>query len=347
MRCVNCGWDNAPGATSCVKCNHPLQATDYEQPELAVQPKAAAPVDYTSRPTVVGASFQPAQPEGPQSRPTVVGASFQPAQPDGPQSRPTVVGAGFQPAQPQSRPTVIGAAGVHRPVPDPAPAPQPSIPSPNSGGEMSCPACGYPIVGNPETCPACGKELVAAQMVATPPTPAPSPAQPSVPTPPISQPATDTAAATKKSNVAAAADTAKCPFCEAAVTADDVFCPACGKRIPQKTMVGGFAHHTVPKPEPPTPECSLTLIPEDDEQTEATQQTYKGDNVVLNRANTEPGNLTITSREQAVLTFEDGKWYIENRSDLQSTFIRVSRKLELQKGDVVVLGDRRFTFDAE
>ena len=25
MRCNNCGWDNAPGSSTCVKCGHPLQ----------------------------------------------------------------------------------------------------------------------------------------------------------------------------------------------------------------------------------------------------------------------------------------------------------------------------------
>ena len=66
--------------------------------------------------------------------------------------------------------------------------------------------------------------------------------------------------------------------------------------------------------------------------------------VVLRRENTEPGNSSITSKEQAVLTFENGAWYVEDKSAFQTTFVRAGRKLQLQDGDIILLGDRKFVF---
>ena len=66
--------------------------------------------------------------------------------------------------------------------------------------------------------------------------------------------------------------------------------------------------------------------------------------VVLRRDNTEPGNSSITSKEQAVLTFENGVWYVEDKSSFQTTFVRAGRRLQLQDGDIILLGDRKFVF---
>lgn len=74
------------------------------------------------------------------------------------------------------------------------------------------------------------------------------------------------------------------------------------------------------------------------------KHTFDVANVVLNRQNTEPGNNSITSQQQAIMTFENGKWYIEDKSFFKTTFIRVTKKTELQEGDIIVLGNREFKF---
>lgn len=88
----------------------------------------------------------------------------------------------------------------------------------------------------------------------------------------------------------------------------------------------------------------LTLIPEDGEQTTAVTKQYKGNEVLLNRDNTEPSNLSITSKEQALIKYEEGQWYVENRSQLKTTYVVVDRRIELHDGDVVILGNRKFRF---
>lgn len=74
------------------------------------------------------------------------------------------------------------------------------------------------------------------------------------------------------------------------------------------------------------------------------EQEYEGKEVVLNRDNTEPGNPSITSRQQAVITNVDGHWYIEDKSDQKTTFVQAAQKLELHDGDIILLGNRLFEF---
>jgi len=74
------------------------------------------------------------------------------------------------------------------------------------------------------------------------------------------------------------------------------------------------------------------------------EQEYEGKEVVLNRDNTEPGNSSITSRQQAVVTRIDGKWYIEDKSEQKTTFVQATKQTELHDGDIILLGNRLFEF---
>ena len=47
------------------------------------------------------------------------------------------------------------------------------------------------------------------------------------------------------------------------------------------------------------------------------------------------------------LISEDGKWYLVNHSELCTTSVEANRKIEIQSGDIIILGDRRFKFEAE
>lgn len=107
----------------------------------------------------------------------------------------------------------------------------------------------------------------------------------------------------------------------------------------------------IPTPEPREtepvviPACSLTPIAREGEASPIPgKREYEGSEVILNRQNTDPDNLTITSQKQAALIFEDGKWYIEDRSAFKTTYIRVARRVELQDGDILAMGNREFKF---
>ena len=63
--------------------------------------------------------------------------------------------------------------------------------------------------------------------------------------------------------------------------------------------------------------------------------------------------VTVNFKEQAFLDVVSWNKPSEasakppNKSELNSTYLEANRKLELQPGDVVVLGDRRFKFETE
>lgn len=90
--------------------------------------------------------------------------------------------------------------------------------------------------------------------------------------------------------------------------------------------------------------CTLKPIAWREEKIFYNPISYSGTTIQLNRANTDPNNNTITSKVQAVLIREGGSWYIEDKSEQHTTFIRVGKRMKLENGDVIVLGNRLFEF---
>lgn len=128
-----------------------------------------------------------------------------------------------------------------------------------------------------------------------------------------------------------------CPKCGTEVTKSIRFCPACGMQLKMGTVnawerpqQGYF--------------CTLKPVAWKDEEVLYNPISYSGEIISLNRANTDPNNNTITSKEQAQLIHEGDSWYIENRSEQQTTFIRVGKRTKLESGDVIILGNRLFEF---
>lgn len=238
-----------------------------------------------------------------------------------------------QPYEPQPRPTVVCPGGQ---MPQPLRQTVVNV----QGQNFSCPACGYPVVGNSGTCPNCGTPILPAQPVqqvplAQPVQQVPVSPQASVPASVAPQPSAPQHAAFDPNM------TITCDKCGCEMSLNNKFCPNCGERVHLATIgPNAFRKKSGPK-------CSLTIIPEEGEGIEATKNEYEGNSIILNRNNTETTNRTITSREQAELICKDGKWYILNKSEYGSTYIVAKRELELQPGDIVVLGDRCFKFDAE
>jgi hypothetical protein len=72
---------------------------------------------------------------------------------------------------------------------------------------------------------------------------------------------------------------------------------------------------------------------------------YQGEYVELNRENLEEENNTITGKLQAIVEFKDGKWFLTDKSRLNTTFIHPSVPTELKPGDIILFGDRQFKFE--
>ena len=178
----------------------------------------------------------------------------------------------------------------------------------------TCPKCGYPVSDSSISCPNCYHELQ----------PAPTAKQSST-----------------------------CKSCGAEISPNARFCSSCGTPVAsesahprkiQRSNMGTVMGGPIVGPASVNTFCTLKPIAWQGEDVNYNPITYSGDTIILNRANTDANNHSITSREQAILTCEDGEWYIENRSDLRTTFLRVNGKVKLTSGDVIVLGNREFEF---
>lgn len=132
-----------------------------------------------------------------------------------------------------------------------------------------------------------------------------------------------------------------CASCGQEIPAGAAYCPYCGTPAIKTTVTGTINPWSRPKDN-----AFFTLKPLswDGEGVEYERTTHSGERIVLNRANTDANNNSITSKEQAVLTKEEGRWYIENLSAQHTTLLRVDRKIELTDGDMIVLGNRMFEF---
>lgn len=178
----------------------------------------------------------------------------------------------------------------------------------------TCPKCGYPISDGSTSCPNCNYEF---QLSPT----------------------------SKQGNT--------CEACGAEIGENAKFCPECGKPVKvssaqprhiQRSTMGTVMGGPIAGFSSANKFCTMKPIAWEGEDVNYNPITYSGDIIVLNRSNTDANNHSITSREQAVLTFEDGEWYIENRSELRTTFIRVNGRVKLTNGDIIVLGNREFEF---
>jgi len=186
-----------------------------------------------------------------------------------------------------------------------------------SGSDMqNCNYCGYPVMPGMNNCPNCGKGANRSQQ--------------------------ENRRTTRESELI-------CSHCKTSLNPGFAFCPSCGKpqqenqasqsgskknQIGRQTIRPGKRSH-----------CTLTLIPEEKEHIAQTTLSFSGDEIILNRENTDPENITITSKEQAILVYENKRWYIQDRSELKTTYIQAAEKVEINPGDIILLGDRQFEFD--
>lgn len=107
---------------------------------------------------------------------------------------------------------------------------------------------------------------------------------------------------------------------------------------------GGRRQETVP-PYGETVRCSLVAIDDNEQRTdEVLQMEYSGKPLILNRNNLGPDNNTITSQVQAMIHYKEGKWELENGSRYKTTYIQVIKPATIQKGDIIVFGNKRFLF---
>lgn len=193
--------------------------------------------------------------------------------------------------------------------------PRPTIVGTGAANVSQCPNCRYPILNKAYTaCPKCNT--------------------------PLTSNAPQQASQDNKGMVT-------CSQCNESVPRHYHFCPNCGSKIHKATEWNGIRGIVNEEPMKEFP-FSLTVIPEAGEELSIKERDFtciENQTVVLNRENTDSENRSITSNQQAEIGCEDGRWFIRNLSDNQSTFMVANRKMELQDGDIILLGYRYFKFN--
>ncbi|MDO4160454.1 MAG: hypothetical protein Q4D41_08370 [Prevotellaceae bacterium] len=143
----------------------------------------------------------------------------------------------------------------------------------------------------------------------------------------------------------------KCPEC--GYDLDDESCPQCGYSRQDKSehveikRVKTEGRMTVRPKRKADKEPSFKLIPISEETGKAEGESllFEGNEIILNRENTDPKNSTITSQEQATITYMDGKWSIEDRSEYKTTFVQAADKIKLHSGSLILIGNQLFRFE--
>lgn len=123
MRCNNCGWDNAPNTTNCIKCGHSLQIVENNYVNSSYSSTMGSRGNEQPKPTVVNAGMK-AEP-----RPTVV------------------IGSSQQNFVPRPTRVINNIAGHDGQVNN------------SANQERNCPNCGYPVAGGFTSCPNCGTQM--------------------------------------------------------------------------------------------------------------------------------------------------------------------------------------------
>ena len=140
----------------------------------------------------------------------------------------------------------------------------------------------------------------------------------------------------------------ECPEC--GYPLENGECSACGYKVGEEKSTPANAidpRKTVRPIRKGEKEGAFRLVPISEEtgMSEGEELSYEGNNVVLNRDNTDPKNPTITSHEQASISFENGTWSVEDRSEYKTTFVQAARKVELLQGDIILLGNQLYRFE--
>jgi RNA polymerase subunit RPABC4/transcription elongation factor Spt4 len=170
----------------------------------------------------------------------------------------------------------------------------------------ACPECSYPLLPDISVCPNCGHN-------------------------------------TGKDNAVREANI--CTKCNHPYQEGAYFCSQCGYEVQKGSKLLSDRKTITPWDLPPANSCRIKLIPNDNENIPPSVLTFSGDSISLNRSNTDVNNITITSKEQAVLIYENNKWYIQDKSEQRTTFIHTKERVELKQGDIIMLGNRRFEFE--
>jgi len=308
MRCDYCGWLNNDDAKRCVKCNQELP----EQPVAAEQP--VVPTD----------------------------------------EKRSNSGAGFMATVKLQSKEAEGSVSSE----------------PKKKTPTFCSSCGYPFALDVDVCPACGTKVDNEELV-EPEEVKPAPKKQSTKATVRDMRSVEAILASVEQEQSAPKEETTAPQEDASAPKEETPAPKEEKPTPvtnfKQTIrdfgVAALVSDTVKDDKIESSEVAKTVAEKVDansaesaekEVLKLTLLDYSNECVndivlsreglVLNRENVDASNASIDETAHAQIEFAEDGWYISNMSKLNNTYILVNRKMKLEKGDVIVIGNKRYIF---
>jgi uncharacterized Zn finger protein (UPF0148 family) len=72
---------------------------------------------------------------------------------------------------------------------------------------------------------------------------------------------------------------------------------------------------------------------------------FEGEKNILNRANLDHKNPSISKEAHATISFKDNKWVLEDMSSNGATFIQLTQPTELKNGSLIIIGNVIYRFE--
>jgi hypothetical protein len=82
----------------------------------------------------------------------------------------------------------------------------------------------------------------------------------------------------------------------------------------------------------------ITLI----DQTSKKEISFEGETISINRDQIDPSNNSISSKEHIIFHYSSGKFFVEDKSSNQASFIQITEKAEVPDGTLIIIGDKMF-----
>ncbi len=202
----------------------------------------------------------------------------------------------------------------------------------------NCPKCNYPLAAGTTHCPICNSSVQASIQ-------------------PAKKPETGT--------------NNNCPHCNYPLSATATICPRCNTEIDilggsirglNDGNAEGITSNNEPEKKPFKGGTIPTFLFDENDENETdiistcqlTIQTPNGtgesiefsekENILNRNTPILQNNMTISQEKHAVLSQENGDWYIEDFSSTKRTFVIVREKTKLEDGDIIILGNKFIEF---
>lgn len=198
-----------------------------------------------------------------------------------------------------------------------------------------CPSCGYPTATNATVCPACNTQISNNDSI-VPDTKATIRVVPSIGQDAVMQtPGNSNFAAQMKQTVRDGA---------AAIAATVATSSSCTNEELKNVVRDLVAEEQLKKNKSEHNKgCTITSL--DGFNGSHNSIGIQNGTTILKRADIDIENYAIDENQHVEFECIDGQWYIQNLSANNNTYICIKRKMQLENGDIIIIGNRRFIFN--